>query len=454
MSNPAYDELLKDLENETSADAGFGPQVPRIKLGKDTEHTLRFLNINQLTGDLTEELTSDFYLRPGHHWVAGRTYLCKRHSTRKIGGEEDYECPICTTVNKYLAKPKHEEQARGCQVQNTFVLYALMIDKTIGGVVTDNVGKDMWTPFQVSFRKPAWEQFKAIYTRRLKRTPLSIMDLVNGSNILVKVDTRGHTVMSIIDTIPIVDGDDAAIDKAVAAIKKKTVLETFKFVSEEEEDELAEKAEEAILDGTANTYANKAGGSGASRKRRGEDGDDDAPRSSRRRASAPADDDEPTPRGTRRATPPDDDDGGDAPRGRRAPADDDEPAPARTRRAATPPADDDAPAAPTKSAPPARRAAADENEPPARRATTTPPAPPARAARPQSDVIDDDGDDVPGEHHDHAPRVGPTPDVNDDPHGEQPPDPAPPSGLNSTIKKTTQGLRRLRTQDDDDNGAT
>lgn len=457
--NEDYADLL-DQESEyfESTSNSF---TPRLELEKG-----EFVQIRFLPARLGDGPKKPFYARTAQHWHNMKPVGCRHHTMPQFGGEKDYECPVCKVAAKYQGSnsEKVRDAAYKAAANTTWSFFAIVKKKGDSIDDMDDVPVKKLKAYEVKLYKTIGLDLINRYRRGREKVKLAFTDPIKGYDFIYSRDRKNgkYSLQAAEDRTPAIEGMERdemldLVDELVDSINFRGP----KF-SDEQEDEWADKVASSLKRlangrgdddddddrGSRSRSRDRDGGSrgSSSRRNRDEDEDEDDNRSSRSRRDRDDEDDE--------------DEDAKPSRSRRDR--DEDPKPARSRRNRDEDEEeDDIDMTPVGSKDKddeddededkdrgSRRSRRDrdedededgedendddgddedeeEDEPKARRAPrTAPPAarrtpPPARRNGSSESSVDDD-DDVADEKEDPAPAE--KPEIEDDEHGEAPPE--------------------------------
>ena len=237
-----------------------------------------------------------FYARIGRHWINNRPVNCRRVTAPDFGGDPEFACPICEVVERFnnSANESVSNAAWRAQANPQWLTYCLVFEKDDGDRVEQVAGSDVWTPNEFWLNKTAFTDLRSAYEKYISKGPLSVLDLVKGSNFFAfnaGKGGKGGIKLRKDDPEPIYSTEDEAkFDRVVEKVFSKVKFEELKFVGKNELRTLADKVEDQIS-------AKSRDEDGGRRRRDDDDGEERRPRS--RSAAMEEEDDEPPRRSSR-----------------------------------------------------------------------------------------------------------------------------------------------------------
>lgn len=383
-------------------------RMPEIKLDREEGVLYRFMPVEIGTN-------KSWFTRFGLHWVNGKPITCRRVLSKFVGGDENYDCPVCAELENLLASTSGDAHKRALKCQAEPLWYAVAITLAREAAKSSPVTvpePKCWVPHGVRMYSGQFQALKEIYGRTAVRTPKNgdsggelkiFTDFYEGINIWWRRGARGYEVKDLAKRTPLVK-DPSRMQEVVDTIWSQIVIPDFELADRKTEEEFAFKVRDFVINGDPREAGNRRGA---------QDYDDDLPPVEQRpapRQAAPAAAAAPTAPAPRRA------ESKTAPAVRPPPA---PTAPAPTAPAPTPPARPAAvapTAAPAVRPPTAAAPAAPAVRPPAAApaAKTAPIAKPAapRAAQAPLPVPatsaateEDEHEGVAPERLDHAPPI-------------------------------------------------
>ena len=298
-----------------------------------------------------------WFLRVGRHWINRWPYNCKKTSSPDVGGDPEYDCPLCRLYDQYNndADEKVSKRAYSTRGDASWVMYGFIWQREdVDGQAFDVSRTEAYKPFTHWFRRNQWVAMLDLYKRsKIKAGPLGFMDPFLGHDIWLRKDNNNKWRIDREDPQAIAATEEESIALA-EKIMAKAKVEEYRMLSDDKIEDALDKMEDYIL-------------VSRTRHRTAESDDEPEPRPSSRRAPT-----EPAPR-SRRSPRPDPEDAPPPSRGHSLEPEDSDPN-------ADPDLDPPSPSRRRAEAPPTRRAA--PAEPPRRAAASTERAVPTRATPP------------------------------------------------------------------------
>jgi len=182
--------LLADLDSE--ADYAKTTQrrkfMPRIKIERGQAMLLRFLPV--------EIGANKHWLgRFAQHWVHNRAIFCRRHTSEHLGGDRNYDCPICKMVENGLHHQNKSvvERAEKCIADPRWYGVVLPLSKDSGkGGPVSIPEPDCVTAHEFTMYRTMFDRLRLVAGRYAIKGTQGIVDINNGQDIWVQRTGRGY----------------------------------------------------------------------------------------------------------------------------------------------------------------------------------------------------------------------------------------------------------------------
>lgn len=215
-------------------------RTERIKIERNTSALVRFLPFPQ--GPAREP-----FVRISQHWFDKRCVTCKVETSPSLGGDPDYECPICHTLQVCRDQTDDEDEKDDLYAftsRISYRAYCLVLSKVgVDGRQDDTEGDALLVPYEFTFSKAAFSVFQPKFERSKARkgaSKLGLIDLETGTNVWVNKSSTGTMTFDLDDgpstVIPIDDNTEANIQR----IWKRMTQPNIKFFTNERMEAIAE----------------------------------------------------------------------------------------------------------------------------------------------------------------------------------------------------------------------
>lgn len=242
------DDLMAFLEQERKV--SHRQKTDTVKLEKGEEWLIRLLPTAWGPNKV-------FWARIHQHWIAKKPYFCAEKTPEDFGGDPNHVCEMCSVAEELNADPNRSVSSAAYKMGSSpqWLMYCLVYRKTKEGQPDTIVeGDDRWVPYQFWLNRTQFDEVAALFKRYAIRTntsrqqfkvPLSILDLEQGLDLIIRFGDRGLTIQrdeirSIFD-----DGTDEDTKNAIIdLIWSKINLPTYRPLSEEDAATAAAKIRE------------------------------------------------------------------------------------------------------------------------------------------------------------------------------------------------------------------
>jgi hypothetical protein len=256
--------LLADLDSEAEYAQATQRRkfMPRIKIERGQAMLLRFLPVEI-------GLNKHWLGRFAQHWVHNRATFCRRHTSEHLGGDKNYECPICKIVDNGLRHQNKTivERAEKCVADPRWFGVVLPLMKDAGkGRPTSIPEPECVTAHEFAMYRTMFEKLRFIATRFAVKGTQGIVDITNGQDIWVQRTGRGYEFQPGGSAPLWGEGEDpqTAINKIWATV----IVPDIKMPEKEQESEFFHKIKEFLLTGGGG-FDNTRGGGSSGRGGRG-----------------------------------------------------------------------------------------------------------------------------------------------------------------------------------------
>lgn len=272
MSKVNTMDLVSNLNLE--AERKFAAQsnrAARVKIEKGHAWLIRLLPFPQGP-------TKQPFARIAQHWVGGRAFCCKRHTSPDFGGDPDAICHVCDVADQMHSEATEQSDKDafyGVQVRISYRAYCLVFSKEDErGRREDMTPEEILTAHEFNIPKTGFSVIAAKLDRSKGRkggSPLGLLDLEMGTDLWVARDVKNSLSFDLSEQGPgpIFDMDDQ-FDTKLQRVWKQLKQPTVTFLSDERlnamADMIAEKAfERAAKSLEGGNQNNSRNGGGSSR---------------------------------------------------------------------------------------------------------------------------------------------------------------------------------------------
>lgn len=310
MSKPNTLDLVSNLNLE--AERKFAAQTnrsTRVKIEKGHAWLVRFLPFPQ-----GPQRTP--FARYAQHWISGRPFECKRHTSPDFGGDPDAICPVCDIseqMHNEATDKADQDLFYKVQARISYRSYCLVFCKEKeGGDAQNSTDEEMLTAHEFNIPKTSFAQLAAKLERSKSRkggSSAGLLDLETGTDLWAIRDVKNSLTFDISQDGPgpIFTQDDN-YDAKLQRVWKQLKQPSFRFLPEDRLNTIADMIAEKTIEKAAKSLDfknedshNSGNGRGASRGRSYEAEDETPVRGRGRRTVESNDAGEEAPRGVSRS---------------------------------------------------------------------------------------------------------------------------------------------------------
>ncbi len=229
-------ELLRELENESSSIHATSNRFVRLTLDKGDEAVIRMLPV-KLEGKLP-------YAKIAKHWL-GRgvaPIVCPRLTSARLGGDPDASCPACDFVDDHKndSNATVADRAFKARASASYTIFVYVRSTTSRDFRDENAN----VAHELQLYPSAMDQLLAIYKRQLNRD-IALDDSVHGFDLFVSRNKSGVTI-TLDDQRPLFKNDPDG--KQLAAILKTVNFKAPQMPELRDIEKFAQKVEDFCFD--------------------------------------------------------------------------------------------------------------------------------------------------------------------------------------------------------------
>lgn len=202
-----------------------------------------------------------YYARIATHWLNRKPSICPRHTEPDWGGDPTAYCPVCELSDDLNADRNEKVSKFGWDIRAgaQWHTYCAVFEKvTNGGDPVPQPLNEILQPYEFNHYKNTWEELTAAIKQNVRRTPLSVLDFVQGNDFWLTKTGKGLRLDKQ-DSAPIFDPNDenfaAWTDKLLKNVKEPNV----KMPDAQAMEDFADKAREEAAKISSNRSAPEQG---------------------------------------------------------------------------------------------------------------------------------------------------------------------------------------------------
>lgn len=182
--------LLADLDEEQRFADSIKRRnyMPKVKIERGHSWLIRFLPV-QIGKN------KSWIGRMAQHWVNQRAQVCKKYTSIHLGGDPNYDCPICKLADNGANHQNKNIKERAQRVMaNPFWFGVVLVwaKDTGKGRPTSIKPPECWVAHDCALYKSQFEQLRAIAARDAEKGTEGIVDLRTGRDIWIQRTGKGY----------------------------------------------------------------------------------------------------------------------------------------------------------------------------------------------------------------------------------------------------------------------
>lgn len=282
MSKHNIIDLATNLEIESERKfCAQSSKTQRVKIARGHAWLVRILPFPQGP-------SREIFARLAHHWIGGRTVLCKTDTAPSFGGDPSYDCPICATATACKNEARDDdERDEFYQVESrvTYRCYCLVLKKENDRQQCEEMtGDELLTPYEFNIPKSSFALLAAKIERSKSRPgaeKLGLIDLEKGTDLWAIRDKKNSLTFDLSEEGPLpVFSTDEFFDEKLARVWKQLRQPSVKFLSDDRLAAIADMIAEKSFEKAAKSLTERSdngdnhGSRGGSRGRFHEEADE------------------------------------------------------------------------------------------------------------------------------------------------------------------------------------